>query len=77
MEDELPALVYINSKFEKYSRLVGRLEARSINSLFAKVKSNKAMYRGYDQLSFENKDCEFEHDRLEKLQGQNVELSDE
>ena len=67
MEDELPALVYINSKFEKYSRLVGRLEARSINSLFVKIKSNKAMYRGYDQLLLENKDCEFEHDRLEKL----------
>ena len=61
MEDELPALVYVNSKFEKYTRLVGRLESRSINTLFGKVRSNKAMYRGYDKINFENKDCEFEH----------------
>ena len=52
MEDELPALVYINSKFEKYARLVGRLESSSINNMFGRVRSGKAMYRGYDKLAF-------------------------
>lgn len=44
-------------------------------NLFGKVRSNKAMYRGYDKLSFENKDCQYEHDKLKKLTEQTVELS--
>lgn len=47
--------------------MIGRLESSSITSFFSKTKSRKAMYRGYDKLNFENKDCEFELDKLKKM----------
>ena len=68
----MPALVYINSKFEKYARMVGRLEPRSINSFFAKVKANRSPYRGYDKLKMEDKDCKEEHEKLKKMAQQSA-----
>ena len=67
MEDELPALVYFNPKLGKYARMVGRLEARSINTFFAKVKANKANYRGYDKIDFSDKDCNVVHEKIKKM----------
>jgi len=50
-------LVYIDSRFEKYARLVGTIEDKSILAFVGKVKSNKATWRGYDNLVVINKDC--------------------
>ena len=72
MEDELPALVYINSKFEKYARMVGRLEPRSINSFFAKVKANRSPYRNFEKLKIDDKDCKAEHEKLKKMAEQSA-----
>lgn len=55
--EELPAFVYINSKFEKYTRLVGRIEDKSIQNFKAKVKANKGMWRFYENIEFVQKDC--------------------
>lgn len=66
-EDELPVLVYIDAKFEKYSRMVGRVEKSSMVAFFSRVRSRKAMFRGYNKLNFENKDCQFEHEKNKKL----------
>ena len=73
----MPTLVYINSKFEKYSRMIGRLESQSIRNFISKIRTNKASYRGYDKLKFNDKDCEIEHQKIEKLSEQNTELSPE
>lgn len=61
----MPTLVYINSKFEKFSRMIGRLESNSIRNFISKVRANKAIYRGYDKLVLEDKSCEKEHQKLE------------
>lgn len=45
--EELPVLIYLNHKFEKYSRLIGRIEESSINIFKAKVKTNKGIWRAY------------------------------
>lgn len=50
MEDELPALIHIDGKTSKYARMVGRLEPKSINAFFGKIKAKRIMYRGYEQL---------------------------
>jgi len=43
-------LIYLNSKFEKYTRLIGRIDAKSIEVFYAKVKSNKVSWRAYDRI---------------------------
>jgi hypothetical protein len=66
-EDELPALIHIDAKFEKYARMIGRLESSYISAFFSKIKGKRATYRGYDKLAFESRDCEFERDKMEKV----------
>lgn len=60
-------MIHLNSKFEKFSRLIGRIEAKSIESFKAKVKVNKGIFRSYEQINFENRNCEKEHEKLKKL----------
>jgi hypothetical protein len=40
-----------------------------------KVKSNKGIWRAYDAIAFENKDCVKEHERLKQLESSNFEIS--
>lgn len=58
MEDEMPVLLYINSKFEKYSRMIGRLEPTAIRNFISKSRANKGAFRGYDKLKLLDKNCE-------------------
>lgn len=55
--------------------MIGRLQPGSISNFFTRVKSKKAMYRGYDKLNFENKDCEFERDKIKKLAEESSKIS--
>lgn len=73
----MPTLVYINSKFEKFSRMIGRLEPNSIRNFISKVRTNKAIYRGYDKLVLEDKNCEKQHQKLEQLAHGSASLSEE
>ena len=67
LEDELPTLIYIEPKFQKYARMVGRVEPSSVATFITKIKAKKGMFRGYNKLQFQNKDCEFQHEKLKKL----------
>ena len=64
----MPVLVYLNSKFEKYSRLIGRLEDKSVEAFKAKVKVNKGIWRFYEKIAYEKKDCEAEHEKIKKME---------
>ena len=75
--EELPALVYLNAKFQKYSRLVGRIEDKSIESFKTKIKGNKGIWRNYDKIEFQNKNCEKEHQKIKQLETSGSELTEE
>jgi hypothetical protein len=75
--EELPVLVYLNSKFEKYSRLIGRIEVVSVENFKAKVKANKGMWRFFERLEFKNKSCEKEHQRLKELEQAGYQMSED
>ena len=75
--DELPTLLFVDTKFEKFARMVGRVEAKSVSNFLAKVHNKKVSFRGYDTLLFEDKDCAKEHERLRKLSNEGAAISDE
>lgn len=70
-------LVYLNSNFEKYSRLIGRIEDKSLENFIAKVKANKGIWRFYESIVFSQKNCEEEHQKLKKLQESSYQMSEE
>lgn len=74
--DDLPVLVYLNHKFEKYSKLIGRMTAESPNLFVSKVKNNKVNYRQYDKLEMEDKQCDQEHARIDALKFASSELTE-
>lgn len=76
-QEDLPAIIFLNPKFEKYSRLVGRIEEKAIDAFIQRVKSNKASWRPYDRLKLDSKDCVKEHERLKELESSGYEMSAE
>ena len=76
MED-LPVLVYINHKFEKYTKLIGRVTAESPNLFVSKVKNNQITYRQYDTLQMEDRNCEEVHMQMDARKFTESELTEE
>ena len=76
-EDDLPVLVYINHKFEKYSKLIGRITAESPNNFVTKVKNNKITYRNYNSLVINDNNCEEVHAKIDSLKYADSELTAE
>jgi hypothetical protein len=75
--EELPAFIFLNPKFEKYSRLVGRIEEKAVLGFYQRVKGGKGVWRGYSGLSFTDLNCKDEHARLKRLDNAASELSPE
>ena len=76
-EDEVPTVVYVNSDFEKFTRLIGRIEEKSLAMMSDKIKSNRAVFNKYKSLKFMNKNCSKVHIELREMQNKSSQLDDE
>lgn len=56
---------------------MGRIEEKAIDAFIQRVKSNKASWRPYDRLKFDNKDCVKEHERLKELETSGYQMTAE